>query len=47
MVYTNSNITVQSWLNLIRAGKRRIEDVPALFNLREAVESALKEEEAE
>lgn len=35
---------VRVWVNLIIQGEKRIEDCPAFFNLRNAVEEVLKEE---
>lgn len=43
MKFTKKHQIVKSWVALVVAGTYTVEDVPKLFNLREAVQSVLDE----
>lgn len=40
--FTKNSMVVNAWVALIKAGQRKFEEVPALWNLREVVEEVLK-----
>lgn len=43
MIFTKESGLVSVWLRLIKSGKKTIEDVPAISNLKEIIIEELKE----
>lgn len=46
MTFTEKSGLVQTWVKYIRLGKKTIDDVPDIYNLREVVISIIESDEA-
>lgn len=40
--FTKDSVVVKAWVNAVKAGTMSIDDVPALFNLKEVVKAVLE-----
>lgn len=47
MEFTKDSAVVNAWVMLIKAGKKSLEDVPKLWNLKEVVTNIIEGKEGE